>query len=336
MNKYLPSKKFALTILSVVIVVGLIYFFTAFKKTEVTTPEQLAAETKAQEFMILDTDGDNLKDWEEILWKTDPKKMDTDGDGTNDGDETKASRDPLKANTTPSGKEPNDKIDATITATEEKKVEEFNKLSETEKFSRQLFSEYMVAKNDSEGGTLDTASKESIVNNAIVKTTGTIITKFTVLDINRTNNTSTSSLKDYGNTLGNITIKYSTDGLGDELVYIQEALGKQDPKLLAKLNPIIANYDNIVTAFLGTPVPRDLTEVHIKMVNNLYNVKISLENIKLFFTDPLKGIANLETYQISFKDLFVNIETLRRIALEKGVVFDGSDPGYVFVNISQP
>ena len=50
-----------------------------------------------------DTDGDGLKDWEELLWKTDPNKMDTDGDGTPDGEEINLGRNPLKAG-------PNDKI----------------------------------------------------------------------------------------------------------------------------------------------------------------------------------------------------------------------------------
>ena len=45
--------------------------------------------------LLIDTDGDGLKNWEEALWHTDPNKSDTDGDGVPDGQEVKESRDPL-------------------------------------------------------------------------------------------------------------------------------------------------------------------------------------------------------------------------------------------------
>lgn len=44
-----------------------------------------------------DSDGDGLKDWEESVWRTDPRKADSDGDGTPDGEEVAQNRDPAKA-----------------------------------------------------------------------------------------------------------------------------------------------------------------------------------------------------------------------------------------------
>ena len=54
-------------------------------------PEQekspLAVAMESTNKLDVDTDGDGLKDWEELLWKTDSNKIDTDGDGTNDNEE---------------------------------------------------------------------------------------------------------------------------------------------------------------------------------------------------------------------------------------------------------
>ncbi|MBI2096537.1 MAG: hypothetical protein HYT40_00015 [Candidatus Sungbacteria bacterium] len=52
---------------------------------------QVIAENKLME----DSDGDGFKNWEEVIWKTDPQNPDTDGDGISDGDEVRAGRDPL-------------------------------------------------------------------------------------------------------------------------------------------------------------------------------------------------------------------------------------------------
>ncbi|MDP3769418.1 MAG: hypothetical protein U1A25_03160 [Candidatus Sungbacteria bacterium] len=45
-----------------------------------------------------DNDNDGLKDWEEIIMKTDPHNPDTDGDGTPDGEEIEQNRLPLNPN----------------------------------------------------------------------------------------------------------------------------------------------------------------------------------------------------------------------------------------------
>ena len=44
-----------------------------------------------------DSDNDGLKDWEEAVYKTDPKNPDTDGDGYLDGEEVTSGYDPIKA-----------------------------------------------------------------------------------------------------------------------------------------------------------------------------------------------------------------------------------------------
>ena len=52
-------------------------------------------ETIGQNQLLEDGDGDGLKSWEEIIWKTDPQNPDTDGDGVSDGNEIEQGKDPL-------------------------------------------------------------------------------------------------------------------------------------------------------------------------------------------------------------------------------------------------
>jgi outer membrane protein OmpA-like peptidoglycan-associated protein len=67
--------------------------------------------------MKLDTDGDGLKDGDEVkLEKTDPTKADSDGDGLGDGDEIqKFKTDPLKADTDMDGLKDGQELNTTKT-----------------------------------------------------------------------------------------------------------------------------------------------------------------------------------------------------------------------------
>ncbi len=336
MNKYFPSKKFLIILISIIVALGIIYFFNKLNKPKVATViSNQEIENKRQEFMALDSDDDGLKDWEEILWKTDPNNPDTDGDGTSDGEEVRLNRNPLIPNTNPPGQEPNDRIDPKIISANKKLEEDFSKLTNIDKFSRQLFSEYIVAKNNSETETLSSNAKQEILDDIINRTSGVIINKYSISNLIISSDMSAPALKEYGNKLGEILLKYSTNGTGEELPYILQALEQENPEPLNKLTPIITNYTGMVTDLLKVTTPKDLAVIHAKIINNYYNIKVSLENIKYFFTDATAGIANLQSYQNSFMSLFTNIESLRKSLLEKGVAFTNNDIGYVFINILQ-
>ncbi|KKT19005.1 MAG: Thrombospondin type 3 repeat superfamily protein [Parcubacteria group bacterium GW2011_GWB1_43_8] len=105
---YLPNKKILFLLFFILLIfVGWFYFsdyknkqaeYVAYKEK---SPLVVAMDQTSQ--LDKDSDGDGLKDWEELLWKTDSNKADTDGDGTNDNEEITLNRNPLKAG-------PNDKI----------------------------------------------------------------------------------------------------------------------------------------------------------------------------------------------------------------------------------
>ena len=78
--------------------------FALFKQLSQKPSPQIAGNNNQKEqgaaldasLTLKDTDQDGLKDWEEALWKTNPKNPDTDGDGTSDGEEVNSGRDPNK------------------------------------------------------------------------------------------------------------------------------------------------------------------------------------------------------------------------------------------------
>src|SRR3989344_1761050 len=94
---YLPSKKFLVTLGSLFLFALAGWFWFSYRPHyEAPRPSETAMALETQkEALAKDSDNDGLKDWEEVLWKTDTHQADTDGDGTNDKDEVAASRNPL-------------------------------------------------------------------------------------------------------------------------------------------------------------------------------------------------------------------------------------------------
>jgi len=97
-SPYLPSRKFAVFVLALLLAVGELFLFfgggAMLGKTANAPKKEIVSEAVRGGNGQKDSDSDGLKDWEEVLWKTDPRNPDTDGDGTPDGEEVKLGRDP--------------------------------------------------------------------------------------------------------------------------------------------------------------------------------------------------------------------------------------------------
>jgi hypothetical protein len=120
-----------------------------------------------------DTDGDGLKDWEEVLRKTDPQNPDTDGDGTNDGEEVDANRNPLAPG-------PNDDASNSATATGID-AQSLDDLSQTDKLAFQLFEGYINLKK---GRYLGTPIEQNFITGLVEQNNpGISYTPYTMADI---------------------------------------------------------------------------------------------------------------------------------------------------------
>lgn len=81
----------------VLITVGT-FFVLSFSNKSIDFPEKMtskAPDVSNDNDLSFDSDNDGLRDWEEALWKTDPKNPDSDGDNILDGAEAKNNREIL-------------------------------------------------------------------------------------------------------------------------------------------------------------------------------------------------------------------------------------------------
>ncbi len=81
----------AIIVGAILIIGGLVFVLKYSDKDSLL----LGKTTKFSQEDLKDSDNDGLKDWEEELYKTDPKNPDTDGDGYIDGEEVNSGHSPL-------------------------------------------------------------------------------------------------------------------------------------------------------------------------------------------------------------------------------------------------
>lgn len=241
-----------------------------------------------------DSDSDGLADWEESLWKTDINNSDTDKDGTLDGEEVKLGRNPLEPG--PDDIYSPEKFsEATNTDIEE--------ITETEKFSRNFFSQYLTLKMAARGEELDATIKEGLVNSLMENiNTGIPITPYSLSGLKISPNNSKEAALDYGNKLSLIFQSHTNPVPGDEILFFMEMLGKSDESMITRLDKSVALYESLIKDSLGLSVPSDIKDQHLKLLNSLVLLKEISIRFRDYFKDPLAGLAAMNQHQNAATD----------------------------------
>lgn len=320
-------KTFLIFFAALIIVIAI--FLTSNRQNIIQNPTNqgalVASSELSKKINDVDTDSDGLKDWEETLWGTDPKKTDTDGDGTSDGDEAKAGRDPNKKG--------NDKINVeevvkTAMATTSKS---FSELNATERFSRDFFAKYLILKQS--GQEIDAATQEILVNNLIQGQDADLNpTEYTASHVTVAPSESTTSLRAYGNKMGEIVRSTSIRSKENELEILKRYLEMSDFRVLSELDPFIAAYKNVIARSLAVTVPRSAILLHLDYINNLSRILRTVEAMKTIESDPLSTSGALVQHEIHIQNFLELMEDYTLYFVQKNVIFQQSEDGYLFTH----
>ncbi len=237
-----------------------------------------------------DSDADGLSDWEEMLWKTDPKKKDSDSDGTSDGEEVALSRDPLK-------KGPNDKYNessALIQNYTPTFVTDFN--SYTSRIAREIYAK-------SQGSTdTDEAAKEIIEQ---------IKNELQLSDIYKESNLITFDQSDKKK-----MEKYSQVLIEIQVDEIQRAVSETN-------NPYIYSdiYKQIAVKLSAIEVPKNFSGLHTNYVNNYNKLSVMAKRIADGEKDPAIVLFVLPEYTQLSQEQSMIIEQIKNYYKNNDIIF---------------
>jgi hypothetical protein len=328
-----PSTKLILITASVVVVILLLGIAFSYRNSQDTTLKDSRAvkdSTDLQSKIIeLDADQDGLKDWEEVLWQTDPSKADTDGDKTNDGDEIKEGRNPAKSG-------PKDLITNSVTEISIVKKDASLETT-TDKISKDLFTKYIALKLS--GTEMTEEDHDLLIANVFQdqKSSG-VVREYKRADLHITTTENEDALRTYAHNMGSIiesnhTSEYELAVLKDYL----DTAEADDPKpdILERLNPIIKTYDTIIQATLALEVPPSLSTLHLQFLNISAHIQNAIRGLKLTQSDSIAALDSLNNY-LSFANQHSELRsTFTKFYDDRGIFFDETSRGYSFTHFYQ-
>ncbi|KKT63515.1 MAG: hypothetical protein UW81_C0007G0009 [Candidatus Giovannonibacteria bacterium GW2011_GWC2_44_9] len=337
---YLPSKNFIALVSSFLVVIltgyfGLKIWNSAPSRPQTTNSQSSISFLAAYKDASRDADSDNLKDWEEILWKTDVNKQDTDGDGAPDGEEVKDGRDPTiagrkLANGPPAG----GWSDAFLELEKARPKTAATPSTLTEKVAGEFAVQYLTALGNASPGGLDNF-QQKIISESLIKSvaSGIVTFKDTFLpsDIAVESNPSKDFIKNYLNAAGSFLDKNFMELDESEADILDRAINLSDFKELEKLSKYIQSYQRAVDFLKKQKVPSVYVSSHIEMINILNNAAAAVSYMQASDKDPVKGLLGLSIYGKQFSRVPNFIRSIQKQIKSDELNFFKTEGGYHFL-----
>ncbi len=333
---YLPSKNFIALVSAALVILFTGWFVslvwnsapeTAKSSTQAAATSFLAAYQDANR----DSDNDGLKDWEEILWKTDPNKADTDGDGTPDGQEVKEGRDPTVAG----HKLANGAwSDALKTAEQTKKSAESAPQTLTDRIAQKFALEYLTTQGAS-GGNPDDFQKKSLSESLMQSMAKDALTFKDRFSIENVITNKDVSAKSYLNELGTFLDKNFAGLKETEIGILDNVISTSNFSGLKKLDAYISAYKKAVD-FLNPPaggekVPESYAPMHLELMNILNNTATAVSYMQSTEKDPAKGLVGLSIYFQQVERAVNFTKSIKALIKTDALEFKPAEGGYHFV-----
>lgn len=272
-----------------------------------------------------DTDGDGLRDWEEVLWGTDPAVADTDGDGISDK-EWSVQYELQQEQERKTTLEEVQKI-----LTEQKGLLDSGEITASEAASRGLIAQYFLFKESGLPITEQSVATftQGLTQNAVQPTIYTTYSKKDVL-ISPVNGA--SAVKVYGNSLGAILNNVVDPEVPHELlVFVQFEQTKDLATFQAQMKTIDSRYEYTITNMLNMYVPKDIAPAHLNLLNALSKTRADLQKMALLSGDAVGSMLAFKNYETNSANIAVAFAQMRTIFNTMHVIFNTTDSGYVLV-----
>lgn len=259
-----------------------------------------------------DTDHDGLKDWEEIIFRTDPKNPDTDRDGTSDGDEVKAGRNPAKAG-------PDDHVAAPALTESKNKNEPLNL---TDVLARKFGEAIVIPKLLNPSAEEDLNYAGSLVADEVLAEQKTFVNPYTKKNLVISSDNSSTAIQRYAAlfraTVENTFAQFDGES---ELTIFTDALKANDFSMIQKLDSYLKAHASFLAKLKTLPVPSDFSMLHLEYVGVAAQQKEAVQKMRGVENDLVSGLIGAREYADTI-EVFQELEALfQKKFAEKGISF---------------
>ncbi len=297
-KKYLPSKKFTKIAVTSVATLVIVYFIFLYSKTYITlkNPEITTISVPVQELLEKDTDGDGVRDWEEILWGTDINL-------------------PATFNTPDKTYVDNKKKE--IASNNKTETDSVEKLNDTEKIAREFLATVLTLK---ESGNLNTSNITNLAKkfSGDIGNQASLLEKYVMADIKQGPDTAVAK-KTYYDKLTKAMATAKSNGMGDELQTIASFFSN-DNQNNASLIKIASTYSTLTKTLSTMQVPASAVELHLALLNESENMSMIFKNITEINDNSIVGLIAISQFEINEPKLEKTIASFITYFKSNGII----------------
>ena len=194
----------------------------------------------------------------------------------------------------------------------------------TESVSRTLLINLTSAASQGLGS--DIPTQEELVAQALTQINKVDSPAYTLAQLPTTGNTP-EALRSWGNAVMATLIAHPKASVDETFRVLGSAVDKNSAALLASLKTIGAAYRAIAEDLAATPVPGTLAPLHLQIVNNFALIAQTYADMEALPTDPLRGLAGLQTYQSLTDETARVFTTIAQQLSKNAILFNEDEPG---------
>lgn len=319
----------AATLFSVALVAGAYLFARS-----VSSPPLAEASTESallQAIAQQDTDSDGLPNWEEALYGTKSDTADTFKLGMTDGEAvaqglivSKVIANIPTATSTTSG---TIQIDPSLPVPAEGSI--------TSAFAKNFFTLYIRAVQQAPGGNLSEAQMQQVATDALAELAKgvTLAPDFKSLSQLKVEGSGEVSLRAFAVSAEAVLVANKNSATKSEIFYLKDAVEDNDDTVFPHILSLAEGYRASATGLAAIPVPRELTEDDLALINALARVSGITEDFARVRSDPMVTMLALQQYPEAVLDLGKAFIRIARVYKSAGITFVKGEPGASFVNL---
>lgn len=293
----LPSQKLFIVFIPIIIVLGLFSLFSSDKKPmEETVKDAVKVVSVTNNFInTSDSDGDTVPDWEEIIWKTDPKKENSFG---------KPDREYI-----------NDQIALSKSATSTAS----GAIMGSEDLTKQLFNRYVELQASGElNETTISSMTQDIASNIKINA---IDKPYKLSDLTTFPDENRTQLEAYAQ-------KFTTARAEFERITTIATTGKNltpgDPSFSANMTSLAKLYEDFAKDIVSIPTPKGLAETTLLYLNAMKASAQSMKQIGNLNTDPLQSLLGLKSLTLAETAQDESVATIMSFLGQNGILMSNT------------
>lgn len=275
-----------------------------------------------------DTDGDGLRDWEEALYGTDPRVSDTRKLGMTDSEAVaKGLIVPLAPTSLAVGSSTTLALDPSMPVPAEGTL--------TRAVAANLYKVYAEAVSQSQSGTLTKTQIQAMTDSVVDNLNASIAPAANYKsrgDITVSGG-GPQAMKDYAAAAEAVLHANRTTARKTDIAYLSSALNDGDTAALAQIASLAAMFKSAAAGLAVLPVPVELVDQHLGLVNALARLGALNEDFTRTDTDPVAALMALKQYPIAAQQFATAFASITNVYRAKGVVLAPGEPGAGLVNL---